>query len=171
MKKGDIWISAVLYIALGVILITLILSAGLPLIDKMKDRNIIQDTKTLMYSIDNNIKQVAREGPGSKRFLTLSIEEGNFYIENNKITWKKETKSKLIEPNIQFEEGSLNILLKTTETEDEYEINLELDYSNNLNINLISQYNNPFRGKYGLSIEHSGTYIENKPVITLDIGE
>lgn len=170
-KRGQIWISAVLYIALGIILITLILSAGLPLIDKMKDRNTISQTKTLMYSIDTNIKQVTKEGPGSKRYLTIAVDEGQLNIENNKITWIKETKFKLIEPDIEFEEGPINILLEKTETEGEYLMNLELDYSNIAKIQLESQFNNPFKGKYGFSIEHSGTYTDNKPNIILKISE
>lgn len=173
MKQAQIWISAVLYIALGVILITIILAAGLPLIEKMKDRNTFMQTKTLMYSIDDNIKQVAKEGPGSKRYLTIDIDQGELYINlnnNNKITWIKETKSKLMEPNIQFQEGSLNILLEPTETEEEYKLNLELDYNNLFSISLDSQYNNPLKGKYGLSIQHSGTYdTKGNPNIVLNI--
>ena len=35
-KKGQVWISAALYTALGVILVTLILSVGMPFVDKLK---------------------------------------------------------------------------------------------------------------------------------------
>ena len=34
-KRGDIWISAVLYMALGIIVIALILAASLPVIDRL----------------------------------------------------------------------------------------------------------------------------------------
>ena len=44
-KKGDIWISAALYTALGLILITVILSVGMPFVNKIKDRNTVLQTK------------------------------------------------------------------------------------------------------------------------------
>ena len=57
-KKGDVWVSAVLYIALGMVLITLILSAGLPLIEKMRDKNTIVQTKNLLFNINANIETI-----------------------------------------------------------------------------------------------------------------
>ena len=74
--KGQIWISAVLYSALGIIIITIILSAGLPLINKIRDRNLVTQTKDIMRTLDDNIKKVANEGPGSKRFLSPLIIDG-----------------------------------------------------------------------------------------------
>ena len=39
-KKGDIWVSAILYFGLGIIVIAILLAAGLPVINKLKDKNI-----------------------------------------------------------------------------------------------------------------------------------
>ena len=81
-KKGDIWVSAVLYIALGMVVITIILSAGMPLINKMKDKNTIVQTKDLFFNLNANIETVANEGLGSKRFIsTFLISSGDMKID------------------------------------------------------------------------------------------
>ena len=45
MKNGQTWISAVLYIALGTILLTIILAAGLPVINNLRDKNVVIQTQ------------------------------------------------------------------------------------------------------------------------------
>jgi hypothetical protein len=181
MKRGSIWISAVLYIALGVIVITLVLSAGIPLIKKMKDQNIFSQTKKLMYIIDENIRDVVNEGPGSKRYLSpLEINEGILTInpETNNITWTMITTNRLFESNplsnpkqLTFNEGNLVIWLDETQNEGEYELNLELAYTPVADITLSSESGNPFIGKYNLLIYHTGDYNEedNTPKISLKL--
>jgi len=156
--KGQLWISAVLYIALGVVIITLILAAGLPLIDKMRDRNTIVQTKTLMLQIDDNIRTVAHEGPGSKRFLSpVDIGEGELVVndEAEQISWSIITNNKMMEPGIEFQEGFLNYTLEETPVEKEYKITLKLDYLDIADIKLDpnNPYGNPFVGTYSLTIE------------------
>ena len=80
IKKGDIWISAVLYMGLGIIILTIILSAGLPVINRIRDKNLAIDTKESMFTIDKNIREVYNEGPGSQRPLILEIKKGDFNI-------------------------------------------------------------------------------------------
>ena len=170
LKRGDIWVSAVLYIALGMIVITIILGAGLPLINKMRDRNTVLQTKTVMYSIDDNIKEVASEGPGSKRFLSpINIEGGNLNINETEITWSMKTGNKLMEPNIEFEEGALILSLDETSISKEYMANIKLRYDNIAILNLESEYGNPFSGTYSLLIEHSGSYVNDMPNITIKV--
>ena len=38
-KSGQIWISAVIFITLGIVAISLILAAAIPLVGKIKDKN------------------------------------------------------------------------------------------------------------------------------------
>ena len=70
-KKADIWISAALYFGLGIIVITIILSAGLPLINRLKDKNTVIETKDVMFKLDTAIREVIRNGPGEQRSLSL----------------------------------------------------------------------------------------------------
>lgn len=169
-KKADIWVSAVLYIALGVIVITLILAAGVPLINKMRDKNTLSQTKLVMAAINDNIKLVSNEGPGSRRVLSpLNIDTGELTIDPNDIYWTMLTKNKLMEPGINFTEGSLIIHLEPTNIEDEYKLYIEMDYSNNLDIELKSTQGNPFTGTYSMAIEHTGEYPNNLPKISIDM--
>ena len=81
-KTGQIWISAALYTALGVILVTLILSVGLPFVDKLKTRNTVLQTKDVLYSFDSTVRAVYLEGLGSRRPLFVDIGEGDFLIDS-----------------------------------------------------------------------------------------
>ena len=60
-KKGDVWISAILYFGIGIVIITILLTAGLPVINKLRDKNIIIQTKQVMHTMDDNIREVIKE--------------------------------------------------------------------------------------------------------------
>ena len=172
MKRGQIWISAVLYIALGVMLITIVLAAGVPLVEKLRDRNTLLQTKELMYAIDDNIKTVATEGTGSKRFLSpLNIDKGELIIDekSDEIIWRTRTHYKAMESGIDFREGALILSSQETNIEDEFLLMIKLAYSSLANITLDSQFDNPFVGTYSLLIEHTGGYNNDIPVVRLNI--
>ena len=78
------WISAVLYIALGTVAITIVLSAGVPVINKIKDKNTIIQTRDIMLSLDNIIREVRDEGTGSRRVISpFTIKGGSMFIKDN----------------------------------------------------------------------------------------
>ncbi len=163
MKKGEIWVSAVLYIALGIILITIILNAGLPLINKLRDRNTLVQTRTVIVNLDNNLRIVSTEGPGSRRYISpLNIESGELKVDevNDKIIWSMPTNAKLIETGINFTEGDIVTYLLPTATENEYNVNLELNVKSFANISLSQDttLGSPLTGTYSVVIEHTGSY-------------
>lgn len=170
-KKGDVWVGAVLYMALGVIAITVILAAGLPLIQKMKDRNTIAQTKELMQVLDETIRRVASEGPGSQRQLSpFVIKSGELYIDekddekdsagagSNIISWKSKTGALIMEPGFDKKEGNLEIRLDLTNIEEEYGIRMRLDYNEFLDVNLVSDFGNPFAGEFSFLIKNTGKF-------------
>ena len=116
-KEGEVWISAVIYIGLGVVAITLLIGAGIPLINKMRDKNTYYQTKEVMHTIDDAILTVVSEGPGSRRFLSpLTLKKGKLFIDENQdgqVRWTMETKSVLQEPGVNLAEG--NLVLNFTE--------------------------------------------------------
>ncbi|HII15520.1 MAG TPA: hypothetical protein HA362_04375 [Nanoarchaeota archaeon] len=192
-NKGQIWISAVLYMALGVIVLTIVLAAGVPMIEKMKDKNSFAQAKTVFFTLDDNIKNVINEGPGSRRYIApFEVKAGEFKVdeENGFLVWSLKTKAKLMEPSYDFtqtalvdppriplfQEGALYLFAQDTNIVDEYVVNLLLDYSTMANIIVDSPFTGPFSGTYSLTIEHSGTYnppdapvCPNCPVITLRV--
>ncbi|MCX6711502.1 MAG: hypothetical protein NT139_00485 [Candidatus Woesearchaeota archaeon] len=169
-KKGDIWVSAVLYLALGVIVLIIILNAGVPLIKNMTQRNIVSQTKDMMFTLDKNIRTIINEGPNSRRVLNpFTIDEGNLYVNETDITWEMETSDKMMEPNILINEGVLKIILKSTKQVDKYLIDLNLNYKDITKLELVSSSTGPFSGKYNLIVTHSGRYDNNIPIVTFNI--
>ena len=162
-KRGDIWISAVIYIGLGVVAISLLVGAGLPLINKMRDRNTFFQTKEAMQVIDKAVFEVVSEGPGSRRFLSpVEIKKGHLNIGSNKIIWDMETKALLQEPGTQISEGNLKLKFKESELIKELYISeIVLDHyaENNIIIYVkgspVGNLNN-LNGKFSLSISNDG---------------
>lgn len=149
-KKGDVWISAVLYFGLGIAIISILLAAGLPVINKLKDKNIALQTKEGFHKIDENVREVIRGGPGTQRILSLEIKKGEFKIIDDKITWIYSSKVYLSEPSetscelnglnndyivnvantcIPIKEGNINLATKKSGTQGTYDIGYVLDYS------------------------------------------
>jgi len=171
MKKGQTWISAVLYIALGTIIMTIILAAGMPIISKLKDKNIVIQTKEVMYGVDRAINTVLSEGPGSQRTVHIDVGRGDFIIDGNKehINWSMETKALLTAPGVMLHEGSLDILTKETAVEDKYVIMLGIDYSENADVkfgDVDPDIVKTIKGRYSLIIKNKGPLEEGaKPTV------
>ncbi len=126
-KKGQIWISAALYTALGIILIGLVLSVGMPFINKIQMRNTLKQTEKVMFDVDKIIREVWNEGLGSKRPIFAEIQEGDFIISSKEITWTVISEDKLgIEPETTIRKGNLE--LYSTQLGQGYEIELKLKY-------------------------------------------
>ena len=181
MKKGQIWVSAILYLALGLIIIGLILGIAMPLVNKMRDRNKFIQTKTLLVDLNENIVAVINEGPGSKRFLSpFTIDKGKLYLavpdeENTLISiiyWEFETKSEIVAKDVVFNEGDLSYKLRETDIAGDYVITATLKYTK-ADLDLPSNDNqyklsNPFIGTYSMTIENSGyDESENNPTVTI----
>ena len=174
--KGQIWVSAVLYVAIGVIVLSLLLTAAVPLINKMKDRNTVVNTKDVLFTIDETIKTVATEGPGSQRELTpLVMKAGQLVIDekSDRISWSLETNAVITEPDTEIEEGAVTLLLESTPIVDKYVMHVNLTYLTLVDLKLISNYQNPFSGTYSMSIRHTGNFtpgaITDMPVIEINI--
>ena len=170
-KKGDLWVSAVLYITLGIIAIALILSAAIPFINKIKDRNTVAQTKELLFTLDKTIRHVANEGPGSQRELSVvTIGAGKLFIndQQDNITWEMETEAVIQEPNIDLKEDVLTLHLRETKIEGRYLMIMSSVYTN-IDLNLTSQLSNPFTGKFSMLVRHSGRFPSNKPEIEIHV--
>ncbi len=174
-KRGQIWISAALYTALGVILVTLILSVGMPFVNKLKARNTVLQTKNVMYEFDGVIREVYGEGYGSKRPLFVDIGEGEFIVNTivDKISWNIFSEDKLGieatkegEPPLIIQEGNLN--LKSIELGQGYQIEMFLDYGSSIDLRSKDglEKEEILSGQYNLVVVHnhdgSVDYVEIK---------
>lgn len=160
-KKGEIWVSAALYTALGLILITVILSVGMPFVNKIKDRNTVLQTKNILIEMDKLIREVELEGVGSRRPFFIEIQDGDFKIEeegaNERIIWTVisdenlgiESGESVGQAGPLIQEGDINI--QSTRVGQGYEISMWLDYKGDIDIR--SNFKQ-LSGQYNLIIEH-----------------
>ena len=118
-KKGQVWISAVLYFLIATVIITIMLEAGLPLVDQMKDKSIFSQTKNQFIEINQQIKEVGAEGEGSKRIIPIQIKKGELSVDDEKIQWEMDTKAKILEPRSIINLGDLTISSNTDVTAEE----------------------------------------------------
>lgn len=131
MKKGQVWISAVLYIGISIVVLVLILTASTPVINKAKDENTITQTRQVFLELDKNIRTVIGEGAGSQRVFSVEIGRGNMFIDqvDNTITWNLDTKALVSEPGVIINIGNLKLLQEEVGKEN-YKVNLFLEYGN-----------------------------------------
>ena len=141
-KKGSVWISAALYFGLGIVVLSIILAAGMPVINKLRDKNVAIQTKEVFFKLDNSIREVARGGPGTQRLLHVEIKKGDLSFtgcDESKILWQYETKAMLSEPEpIDLDEageelnatkeGNLRIITKKMGMKGKYLVKMWLDY-------------------------------------------
>ncbi|MEK6862083.1 MAG: hypothetical protein AABY07_09035 [Nanoarchaeota archaeon] len=166
MKKAEIWISAVLYMALGVILLSVILAVGVPAVNKARDKAAITQTKEVFVKLDQNIRAVYNEGPGSQRPVQIEIGRGQFSIDNTneEISWELETQSLLSQPGIPIQEGNLIVLTQETSIKENYLVILKLNYLSTLDINYLGS--GTFTGSRNFLIQNTGLNT-SIPVITI----
>ena len=154
-KKADVWVSAVIYVGIAVTIITIVLAAGMPVINRMRDRNTIIETKDILYQLNDDIKQTIRDGPGAQRTPVIKISKGEFKIDLTEITWIiPNSKFKYSEIGELIQDGDLTILTSASQVSDEYSINLTLDYSIK-KIKLESKIKT-LSGQYNLLVMYSG---------------
>ena len=162
-QKGDVWISAVLYMALGIIILVIVLSVAIPVVNKIRDKNIALTTKELMFDLDRNIRTIYSEGPGSRRPITLEITKGTFSIDQSQdiISWQFSTKVQLSQLNAAVKEGSLVINTTQGASTKDFLTTYALNYTNILNLESTAA-TNFISGKTKLIISNTG---DNKILI------
>ncbi|MBN1386498.1 hypothetical protein JW968_06005 [Candidatus Woesearchaeota archaeon] len=110
MKKGQIWVSAVLYLLITAVVVVLILEGGLPLLSKMSDKATFTRTRDNFINLDQHIIEVAQAEVGTQRAIPLEIRAGELSVENDVLKWTMETDAEIIEPRSEIRLGNLRIL-------------------------------------------------------------
>ena len=151
---------------------TLIVTAGVPLINDMRDRNTFVQSKDVMHSIDEAINTVVSDGPGSRRALNpVIIKKGELTIltkeKGNNLFWQMQTKANIqeISPTnditdedaVVVNEKNLDIIeYNDPLLVDYYIVKINSDYSNR-HINLMGEgETSKLTGKFGLIISNEG---------------
>lgn len=152
-KKADIWISAVIYVALAITILTIVLAAGIPVINKMRDKNVVAQTLEVIHELDGTIRDVVREGPGARRTPVIKINKGEFSIGASTITWVlPNSKFMYSQPGTPVKEGNLVITTTNSPVEDEFNIKIVSSYGN---LDLVTNLKT-LSGQYNLAITNEG---------------
>jgi len=123
MRKGVSEIAtAALYIGISVAAITTAVTVGTPALDNMRDAAAIRKSQDLMQELDSNIDQVVSEGMGSTRTVSLEIDRGQMYFDNesNSIIYELETGADVVSPQSSRKTG--NVVLSSNAEVDVYNV-------------------------------------------------
>jgi len=151
------FIASALIILMGIVAITLVLTIVNPALDKAKDSGIVNEALQNLQLIDNTIREVASEGEGSKRTISLKVTEGVYKIDPNNdylnFSYKIKTAVGL---GISGQRDDINI------TESGNDLDLFISYTN-LNLQGSDHFT---KGDNSVIIIHNGTdSITNYPLI------
>ncbi len=109
-----------LYVLLVITLILLVLEAGLPLLNRARDKSTFTRVKDTMASLDQHVSEISSEGQGSQRVIPLDVPDGEVEVADNKLRWKLETDSKLLEPQSRIDQGNIVVSADVDVTAREY---------------------------------------------------
>jgi len=110
MKKGQVWISAILYILITALILVIVLEALTPVVEDMKDKSIFSRTRDSLLSINQHVKDIALEGQGAQRVIPIEIQKGEITIQDNELRWRMDTGAEILEPRTTVNLGDLLIV-------------------------------------------------------------
>lgn len=134
---GQIWIETMIYLLIGLTIMGIVLAFVLPKIDRVKDRTVLDQSLSMLESIDGYIMEVNDFGQGNLRNPKISIKKGKLIIDYNSDTIKyilEDSREKYSEPYQMIDVGDTKVLT-TPVSEDRYDITLLMNYSGKLDLN------------------------------------
>jgi len=98
--KGLTFISGVLFLAFLIAATSIIFWMIMPTINKMQCSITLEKMKNTFVNLDEVVQKVASEGEGSRRTLSINLDEGEIYVdsENNTIYWRYTCPTPVISP-------------------------------------------------------------------------
>jgi len=169
-KRGDVWISAVLYILIGLAIMGLLLMVVRPKIEQMRDTITIDQTISTMNRLDETISRT-REAPGTRLEYLLQLSKGTVEINavSNSITWTIDSSVARSEINKPINVGSIK-MLTTPISADRWGVSLTLNYTNMFNLTYNGNDENKVLGEakipYDLWIENRGVFSGRQQIDT-----
>jgi len=153
-KRGQVWVETVIYTLIALVMIGTVVSVVKPKIEESRDKAIIEQSLSLMKSIDSIFFDI-KGAPGNQRVIELGITDGNLLIdaENDRIVFELESRYKYSEPGKNIEDGASGIIIHTEEkgkfnnvtlTKNYYE-DYNLTYSGRDELKFITKSSAPYR--------------------------
>jgi hypothetical protein len=151
IKKGQIWVETVLYTLIFLILMGLVLSFAKPKLEEISDKAMIEQSISVMETIDNAILSVVQGGPGNRRKIDLTLNKGKIKIDSNKdqVLFELDSKHAYTEIGKDVEIG--RVISKTEELGKINKVTLTINYNYNITyddeekIKTISSASTPYK--------------------------
>lgn len=159
-KRGQLWVETVIYLLIGLSLISLTLAFVLPKVNSQRERLIIEQTIVALNDLHGTMQEVARQGEGNRRVIDFSLRVGEFVIdgENDKISFILEDLHKpYSQPGISIPAG--NVIVKTELVQKSSRVRLELpldEFDLQFEGTQAQKEISPASVPYRFSIEHKG---------------
>ncbi len=101
-------VSAILYILLSVVILSIILHTTMPMLEEMQEIGEIRKSQELMKNLDEIISIVATEGEGSSRDISLTISGDDLVVDSDaeSISISTKTTARLVSPRYKKKEGN-----------------------------------------------------------------
>ncbi len=111
MKGISPLISAAIYMGMAITAVTLVITLGMPQLNRMTESTLYLNARESMANLDSAIERVASEGKGSVRIIPLELSGGEFKITDstNIIEYSIETISRIVSPRVAIQYGNLVI--------------------------------------------------------------
>jgi len=132
-NKAQVWIETVIYTLIGLTIITIIISAATPQIEKIKDKGIVTNMFGVLDDLDSKISAVM-QAEGAIRNVPIVMSKGSLEINSsdNFLRYTLDnTRLELSEPGEEIIQA--NIKIKTERMGSRFRIILTREY-NDLNI-------------------------------------
>ncbi len=137
-KRGEIWVSFVLYVLISLAVLSMIFAAIKPRIDEAQDKAIVEQT-VIMFNDLNEAVKTASLSSGTVIKRELKITKGDLFIYNMTNTNANinngsiqfiiyDTSLKYSEVNVPLSIGDIKILTQETKSKDKYNINLTMTF-------------------------------------------
>jgi hypothetical protein len=108
-RKSQIWISAVLYVLIISVIMVIVLEAGVPIMNNLRDKSVFVQTRDNFINLDMHIKEIGSAGPGSQRVVPIEIKKGELALANSQLEWTMDTKASIIQPRTSLSLGNVRI--------------------------------------------------------------
>ena len=120
--KAIALISAVIFIGLTLAAATIIYNAGMPVVMRMQHAASVEKMKGVFSETDRIIQDVASEGNGSKRTVSIRLDTGTLSAGSGKLIWDFDSESMVVSPRTSVSLGNVvfGSKLDTSSYEDQY---------------------------------------------------
>ena len=98
--KGQNAVTVVIYFAISAAAITILLTYSSDIFGDLRSAVAVDQAENALHELNKKIQEVARGGIGSRRSMSISLQQGSFSIEGekNKITYVVKTDAEIVSP-------------------------------------------------------------------------